>query len=147
MESANIILIEKLQNMVSSVSSALSSGKFDKYENLKKYLTVEEILLSNHKKIIKQAKFSFFFFLRKAFGKQTKTIQHQAEEYVDALKSLESSDKQSLPIKDFISKEKLNPEILNELERIKEEEEKAERCKIIYMRYNETYDFRKFKTI
>ena len=141
MESANIILIEKLQNMVSSVSSALSSGKFDKYEKLKKCLTVEEILLSNHKKIIKPAKFIYFF------GKQTKTIQHQGEEYVDALKSLESSDKQSLPIEDFTSKEKLNPEILNELERIKEEEEKAERCKIVYMGYNETYDFRKFNTI
>ena len=85
--------------------------------------------------------------MRKAFGKQTKTIQHQGEEYVDALKSLESSDKQSLPIEDFTSKEKLNPEILNELERIKEEEEKAERCKIVYMGYNETYDFRKFNTI
>ena len=72
MESANIILIEKLQNMVSSVSSALSSGKFDKYENLKKYLTVEEILLSNHKKIIKQAKFSFFFFFEKSFWKTNK---------------------------------------------------------------------------
>ena len=57
--------------MVSSVSSALSSGKFDKYENLKKYLTVEEILLSNHKKIIKQAKFSYFFF-EKSFWKTNK---------------------------------------------------------------------------
>ena len=70
MESANIILIEKLQNMVSSVSSALSSGKFDKYEKLKKYLTVEEILLSNHKKIIKQAKFIYFF--EKSFWKTNK---------------------------------------------------------------------------
>ena len=69
-ESANIILIEKLQNMVSSVSSALSSGKFDKYEKLKKYLTVEEILLSNHKKIIKQAKFIYFF--EKSFWKTNK---------------------------------------------------------------------------
>ena len=85
--------------------------------------------------------------MRKAFGKQTKTIQHQGEEYVDALKSSESSDKQSLPIKYFISKEKLNLEILNELERITVEEEKTERCKIVYMRYNETYDFRKFNTI
>ena len=85
--------------------------------------------------------------MRKAFGKQTKTIQHQGEEYVNALKSSESCDKQSLPIKYFISKEKLNLEILNELERITVEEEKTERCKIVYMRYNETYDFRKFKTI
>ena len=56
--------------MVSSVSSALSSGKFDKYEKLKKYLTVEEILLSNHKKIIKQAKFIYFF--EKSFWKTNK---------------------------------------------------------------------------
>ena len=56
--------------MVSSVSSALSSGKFDKYEKLKKCLTVEEILLSNHKKIIKQAKFIYFF--EKSFWKTNK---------------------------------------------------------------------------
>ena len=56
--------------MVSSVSLALSSGKFDKYKKLKKYLTVEEILLSNHKKIIKQAKFIYFF--EKSFWKTNK---------------------------------------------------------------------------
>ena len=35
--------------------SALSSGKFDKYE----YLTGEEILPSNQRKIIEQAKFTY----------------------------------------------------------------------------------------
>ena len=57
----------------------------------------------------------------KSFEKQTKTIKDQGENQVDALKSLESSDKQLPLIRDFISKEKLNPEIMIELERIGEE--------------------------
>ena len=44
--------------------SALSSGKIDKY----KYLTGEEILPSNQKQIMEQAKFTYFP-LRKAFEK------------------------------------------------------------------------------
>ena len=47
----------------------LSSGKIDKYE----YLTGEEILPSNQKQIIKQAKYTYSS-LGKAFEKQTKTI-------------------------------------------------------------------------
>ena len=50
---------EKLQydiNREAAITSALSSGKIDKY----KYLTGEEILRSNQKQIIEQAKFTFF---------------------------------------------------------------------------------------
>ena len=54
--------------------SALSSGKFDKYE----YLTGEEILASNQQQIIEQAKFTYSP-LGKAFEKQTKTIKDQGE--------------------------------------------------------------------
>ena len=122
--------------------SALSSGKIDKYE----YLSGEEILPSNQEQIIQQAKFTYFP-LGKAFEKQAKTIEDQGEKQVNALKSLESSDKQLLPIKDFISKEGLNPEIADEIERIEGEEKKADRSKIVYKGSNETYDFRKFKTI
>ena len=39
-----------------AIISALSSSKIDKYE----YLTVEEILPSNQKQIIEQAKFTYF---------------------------------------------------------------------------------------
>ena len=49
---------EKLQydiNREAAKISALSSGKIDKYE----YLTGEEILPSNQKQIIEQAKFIF----------------------------------------------------------------------------------------
>ena len=50
---------EKLQydiNKEAAKISALSSGKIDKYE----YLTGEEILLSNWRQIIEQAKFAYF---------------------------------------------------------------------------------------
>ena len=46
-----------------------------------------------------------------------------------------------------MSKERLNSEIVNEIERIEEEERKADRSKMVYKGSNETYDFRKFKTI
>ena len=49
--------------------SALSSGKIDKYE----YLTGEEILPSNQRRITEQAKFAYSS-LGKAFKKPTKTI-------------------------------------------------------------------------
>ena len=50
--------------------SALSSGKVNKYE----YFTGEEILPSNQKLIIEQARFTYSP-LGKAFEKQIKTIE------------------------------------------------------------------------
>ena len=47
--------------------------------------------------------------------------------------------------KDFISKERLNSEIMGELERI-EEEKKSDRNKMVYKGHNKTYNFRKFRT-
>ena len=49
-------------------------------------------------------------------------------------------------VKDLISKEKLNPEILDDRERI-EEEKKFDRSKMVYKGYNKAKDFKKFKTI
>ena len=60
---------EKLQydiNREAAKRLALPSAKIDKYE----YLTGEEILPSNEKQIIKQAKFTYSL-LGKAFEKQT----------------------------------------------------------------------------
>ena len=68
---------EKLQcdiNGEGAKMSALSSGKIEKYE----YLTGEEILPSNQKQIIEQAKFTYSP-RGKAFEKQTKTIEDQGE--------------------------------------------------------------------
>ena len=54
--------------------SALSSGKIDKYE----YLTGEEILPSDQKRMIEQAKFTYSP-LEKAAEKQTKMIEESGK--------------------------------------------------------------------
>ena len=63
---------------------ALSSGKIDKYE----YLTGEEILPPDQRRVIEPAKFTY---LGKAFEKQTKTIEDKWEKQV---KSTEENKKQ-----------------------------------------------------
>ena len=66
---------EKRQNDIDREAakiSALSLGKIDKYE----YLTGKEILPSNQKQIIEQAKFTYSP-LDKAFEKQIKTIEDE----------------------------------------------------------------------
>ena len=55
---------------------------------------------------------------------KTKTIEDRGQNQVDVLKSLESSDKQLTSIKDFISKERLNPEIIDKIEKIEKEKKK-----------------------
>ena len=74
---------EKLQydiNREAAKILALSSGKIHKY----KYLTGEEILVSNKKQIIEQAKFTYSP-LAKTFEKQTKTIEEQGKKQIDAI--------------------------------------------------------------
>ena len=77
------IKYEKLQydvNREAAKISALSSGKFNKFE----YLTGEELLPSNKQQIIEQAKFTYCP-LGKAFEKQTKTIEDQGEKQIKAI--------------------------------------------------------------
>ena len=78
--------------------SALSSGKFDKYE----YVTGEEILPSNKQQIIGQAKFTSSP-LGKAFEKQTKTIEDQGEKQIKAVQD----NKQLQLTNDYDYKDKL----------------------------------------
>ena len=73
-KNCNIILTEKQKIL------ALSSGKSDKYE----YVTGEEMLSSNQKKTIEQAKFTYPS-LRKAFVKQTKKFKEQRRKQIDAI--------------------------------------------------------------
>ena len=64
---------EKLKhdiNREAAKISALSSGKIDKHE----FLTGEEILPPDQRRVIEQAKFTYSP-LGKAFKKQTKTIE------------------------------------------------------------------------
>ena len=98
---------KKLQyniNREAAKISALSSGKIDTYE----YLTGEEILLSNQKQKIEQVRFTHIP-TGKTFKKQTKTIEGQGKQQVDALNTLK-------PIKDNRSKDTLKyKEIFEEL--------------------------------
>ena len=74
---------EKLQydiNREAAKISALSSGKLDKHE----YLTGEEILPSNQRQIIEQAKLTDSP-LGEAFEKQAKTIKDQRKKQVKAI--------------------------------------------------------------
>ena len=68
---------EKLQRDINRYAAkilALSSGKIDKYE----YLTGEETLPSNQRRVIEQAKFACSP-LGKALEKETKTIEDQGK--------------------------------------------------------------------
>ena len=73
---------EKLQDDINREAEkiALASGKIDKYE----YLTGEEILPSDQRRVIEQAKFTYSL-LGKAFEKQIKTIEVQGEKQIKAL--------------------------------------------------------------
>ena len=71
------IRVEKLQYDINREAAKILgqlSTKFDKYE----YLTGEEILPSNQKQTIEQAKFTYSP-LGKAFEKQIKTIEEQGK--------------------------------------------------------------------
>ena len=89
--------------------SALSSGKIDKYE----YLTGEEILPSNQKQIIEQAKFTYSP-LGKAFEKQIKTIEDQGKKQVDALENLKPKE-ETKPIEDKSNNPKKATNTFNKL--------------------------------
>ena len=98
--------------------SALSSSKNHQYE----YLTGEDILPSNQKKIIEQARFTYSC-LGKAFEKQIKTIEDQGQKQVEALNTLNSNNR--LTTEDVILKNALNNnEAKKELDKIKEIEKR-----------------------
>ena len=89
---------EKLQydiNREAAKISALSSGKIHKYE----YLTGEDILPSNQQQMIEQTKFAYSP-LGKAFEKQTRTIEDQAQKQIDALKNAKDQNKQQVNVHD-----------------------------------------------
>ena len=70
--------------------SVFSSGKIHKYE----YLTGEDILPSNKKQIIEQAKFTILLWekLLKKKHKKTKTTEDQGQKQVDALENLKPKE-------------------------------------------------------
>ena len=103
---------EKLQydiNREAAKISALSSGKIHKYE----YLTGEDILPSNQRQIIEQARFTYSP-LGKAFEKQIKTTEDQRKKQIDALKVLEPKE-QTKPIEDKSNNQSKASIIFNDL--------------------------------
>ena len=77
------IKYEKLQRDINRKAvkiSELSLGEFDKYA----FHMGEEILPSDHSRIIEQAKFTYSL-LGKFFEKETKTIEEQGEKQIKAL--------------------------------------------------------------
>ena len=81
---------EKLQydiNRDTAKISTLSSGKIDKYD----YLTGKDILPSKQQQIIEQAKFTYSS-SEKTFEKQTKTIEDQGKNQIDALADLKPKE-------------------------------------------------------
>ena len=136
---------EKLQydiNREAAKILALSSNKIGKYE----YLTGEEILPSNQKQIIEQAKFTYSP-LGKAFEKQIKTIEDQGEKQIKAIQDqgqVKTIKKYDYDAEDtpFISKQK---EIFNELvderlEKITDLNKKVNSDDLIYRYKGDTAD-------
>ena len=80
----------------------MSSKKFNKYE----YLTGEEILPSNQKQMIGQAKLTYSP-LGKAFEKQIKTIEDQREKQIEALKILKDNKEKRINNADDYNKKLL----------------------------------------
>ena len=118
--------------------SASSSGKVHKYE----YLTGQDILPSNQQQIIQQAKFTHSP-LGKAFEKQIKTIEYQAQKQVEALNALKSNNQ--LTIEGLIPKSAFNnDEAKKEIDKIKEIEKHVDREKLVYETNEYTYSFRNF---
>ena len=74
--------------------SALSSKNIDKYE----HITSEDILHSDQRRVIKQAKSTFFFF-RKSFRKINKNDWGSSRKQI---KAIEEHEKQLIESNDFI---------------------------------------------
>ena len=124
---------EKLQcniNIEAGKISTLLSGKIDKYE----YLAGKEILPSDQSRTIEQANFTYSP-LGKALEKQTKTIKDQGEKQVKAIKNRikrQILDTEQKPITDLFSKGLLSEEVICELNKTKETEQKIDRDDLIY---------------
>ena len=144
------IKYEKLQydvNREAAKISALSSGKFKKYE----YLTGEEILPSIKQQIIEQAKFTYSP-LGKSFEKQIKTIEDQGEKQI---KAIQDNKQQLIGDNDYkdklISKEReIFKDIYNKrLDKIEELNNKIDYNDLKYVveRSGVEYNFNKIKDI
>ena len=128
-------------NRVAAKISVLSSCKIDKYE----YLTDEEILPSNQKEMIEQAKFTYSP-LGKAFEKQAKTNKDQEEKQIEAIQNNKKklANTQELVIKNIIPESILSDEAKKEMDKLMEIEKNLDRENLIYRASEYRYSFKKF---
>ena len=130
-------------NRKAAKMSALSSGKIDNYE----YLTGKEILSSDQRRIIEQAKFTYSP-LSKAFGEQIKTIEDQGIKQDEAFKAWKQEENQELEsIEGNFPKKMRSIEIKNEIDKIKKWEEKIKRKDFIYRANKCKHNFQQYWTI
>ena len=112
--------------------SALTSGKIDKFE----YLTGEQILPSNQRQIIEQAKFAYSP-LGKAIQKQIKSIEDRGRKQDEAIKALKPEDDQELEsIEGCFPKKMRNNEVKKKTDEIKKQKEKIKRKDLKYKKIN-----------
>ena len=122
---------EKRSRESKKISSS-SFGKIDKYE----YLTSEEILSPDQRRVIDQATFAYSP-LEKAFENQTKTLEDQGIKEIEALKALKPKEglkalkpeeNQELEsIEGFFPKNMRTDEIKNEIEENRKGKQKIKR--------------------
>ena len=118
--------------------SALSTRKIDKYE----YLTGEEIIPADQRKIKEQAKFEYSP-SGKAFGKQTKATEEQRKKQVEALEVLkpEENKEDIKSVERLFPKEMRNDEIKNEIDEIEKRENKSKRKDLRFETNRYIFDF------
>ena len=73
-------------------------------------------------------------------------VEDQGTKQSQALKTLNLVSEEKVLIKSAIPKNKLNPEILNELKGTEKAREKIDRNKMLYKVYRKTYNFSRDKT-
>ena len=130
---------EKLQYEINREGAKILAKTLDTpYKN--EYLTGEEMIPSDRKKLIEQIKFQYGP-LGKALEKQTKAIEAQGEKQVKTIvknsKQLLKSDEIQY-IKDIIPEDKINKDAKNELNEIIEIEKTIDRRKLIYKTKNKS---------
>ena len=135
---------EKLRYEINREAAKISAKTLDtpyKY----KYLTDEEIIHSDQKKLIEKIKFQYGS-LGKALEKQIKRIEDQGEKQVKAIEKnskqlLKSNEIQS--IKNIIPEDKINKDAKNEINEIIEIDKTRDGKNLIYKTKNKSFSFKR----
>ena len=130
-------------NREAAQTSALSSGKIDKYE----FVIDKEILSSDQSRIIEQAHFTYSQ-LSETFEKQMKTIEDHGIKQVQPLKASKPEENWELEsIEGIFLKRMRNNKFKNKINLFQKWEEKTKLKDLIYRANKYKYDFTQFETI